>query len=244
MRTLLASVSAIAVVLWTVYAGVHGPPEPREPEISGHPAGKMTSTTTDAAEHSDLPSRTEQVQTEHEPKTSGEAKASDGAAPSASSNKAASGAPPAIKDDPQASMKAEDAAPESCMPIGITVSGKLVFPMRCQELLARNRGSGDVERSPLANSNPPALAPKEDQQAESPKSLAEGSVTQQPTEPSVSDANAKLEDRPLAGAAKSGKGRAEADVEPGRKLETRNVQKAKRDGAMFIVRTIFPRWSP
>jgi hypothetical protein len=69
-----------------------------------------------------------------------------------------------------------------------------------------------VGRSSLTNSNSPALAPNEDQKAEAPKSLAEGSVTQKPTEPSESDANAKLEDRPRAGEAKSGKGRAEADV--------------------------------
>src|SRR6266481_4129178 len=68
-----------------------------------------------------------------------------------------------------------------------------------------------VGRSSLTNSNSPALVPKEDQKAEAPKSLAEGRVIQKPTEPSESDANAKLEDRPRAGGAKSGKGRAEVD---------------------------------
>ena len=100
-----------------------------------------------------------------------------------------------------------------------------------------------VGRSSPTNSNSPALAPNKDQKAEAPKSLAEGGVTQKPTEPSESDANAKLEDRPRAGGAKSGKGRAEADVEPGRKVEKRNFQNSKRDGTMIIVRTIFPGWS-
>jgi hypothetical protein len=100
-----------------------------------------------------------------------------------------------------------------------------------------------VGRSSLTNSNSPALAPNEDQKAESPKSLAEARVTQKPTEPSEGDANAKLEDRPWASGAKSGKGRAEADVEPGRNVEKRNFQNSKRDGTMIIVRTIFPRWA-
>jgi hypothetical protein len=99
-----------------------------------------------------------------------------------------------------------------------------------------------VRRPSLANSNSPALAPNEDQKAARPQSLAEGSVTQKPTEPSESDAHAKLEDRPWAGGAKSGR-RAEADVEPGRNVEKRNFQNSKRDGTMIIVRTIFPAWS-
>ena len=84
-----------------------------------------------------------------------------------------------------------------------------------------------VGRSSLTNSNSPALAPNQDQKAETPKSLAERRVTQKPTEPSESDANAKLEDRPW----------------PGRKVEKRNFQNSKRDGTMIIVRTIFPRWA-
>jgi hypothetical protein len=241
MRTLFASLLAIAVVLWGGYAGLHWLHKPQEPAISQRPAGKSTSKTTDVAEKFDLPSRTEETQAEHGPEVKGKAEASEGLAPLVSSNKAASGAPPEIKDDPQVSIKAEDIAPGSCMPIGITVSGKVVFPMQCQELLARNRASGDLEGSSLTNSNSPA--PKEDQKAEAPKSLAEGSVTQKPTEPSESDANAKLEDRPRAGGAKSGKGRAEPDVEPGRKVEKRNFQNSKGDFTMIIVRTIFPRWS-
>jgi hypothetical protein len=98
-------------------------------------------------------------------------------------------------------------------------------------------------QSSLANSNSPALAPNEDQKAEAPKYLAEGSVAQKPAEPSESDANAKLENKPRASGAKSGKGLAEADVEPGRRAEKRNLQNPKRDGTMIIVRTIFPGWS-
>ena len=100
-----------------------------------------------------------------------------------------------------------------------------------------------VGRSSLTSSNSPDLALNEDQKAEAPKSLAEGSITRKPTEPSESDANAMLEDRPRAGGAESGKGRAESDVEPGRKVEKRNFQNSKGDFTTIIVRTIFPRWS-
>jgi hypothetical protein len=239
MRTLFASLLAIALFLWAGYAGLHWLPKPQEPAISQRAAGKSTSKTTAFPEKFDLPSRTE----EHGPEVKGKAEASEGPAPLVSSNKEASGSPPEIKDDPQVSIKAEDVAPGSCMPFGITVSGKLVFPMQCQELLVRNGASGDFEGSSLTNSNSPALAPKEDKKAEAPKSLVEGSVTRKPTEPSESDANAMLEDRPRASGAESGKGRAESDVEPGRKVEKRNFQNSKGDFTTIIVRTIFPRWS-
>jgi hypothetical protein len=231
MRTLFASLLAIAVVLWGGYVGLHWPPKSQEL------ARKSTPKTTDVAE----PSRTEETQAEHGPDVKGKAAASEGLAPLVSSNKAASGAPPE-KDNPQ---KAEGIAPGSCMPIGITVSGKVVFPMQCQELLARNGASGDLDGSSpsLTNPNSPALAPKEDQKAEAPKSLAGGSVTQKPTEHSESDAYAKLEDGPRAGAAKSGLDRAEPNVKPGRRPEKRNFQNSKGDFTMIILKTIFPRWS-
>ena len=100
-----------------------------------------------------------------------------------------------------------------------------------------------VGRSSPTDSNSPALAPNEVQKAEAPRSLAGESVSQTTTEPSEADAHAKLEDSPRAGRTKSGKGRAEVDLDPGRKAEKRNFQNPKRDGTMIIVRTIFPRWS-
>jgi hypothetical protein len=91
------------------------------------------------AEKSDLPSLTEGTQAENGPKIRGKAEPSGGPAPPASSNEATADAPPQTKEDPQAPTKrAEDVAPGGCMPFGITVQGELVFPMLCQELLARN----------------------------------------------------------------------------------------------------------
>src|SRR5260370_15893922 len=118
-----------------------------------------------------------------------------------------------MKEDPQASSKKAEGIPQGgCMPMGITGRGQLVFPMQCQELLARNRGSSDFQVSSPTNS-PPAVAPNEDQKAEAAKSEGEGSVNQKPTELAGREANAKLEDTPWASGAKpSGKGNAAADV--------------------------------
>ena len=230
MPRLFAYLLAIAVVLGGGYAGLYWLSEPQEPAISQRTVGKSTSKTTDVAEN--------------EPKVSAKTEESRGPDQLASSNKAAAQAPPEMKEDPQASTrKAEEIPQGGCMPMGITARGQLVFPMQCQELLARNRDSSDFEVSPPTNSNPPAVAPKEDQTAEAAKSEGEGSVNQKPTELAGRDANAKLEDTPWASGVKpSGKGNA-ADVKAGRKIEKRNFQNPKPVGMMDIMRTMFPRLS-
>ena len=243
MRTLLGYLFGIAVLLGGGYAGLHWLSQPQEPVVSQRPVGKPTSKTTGVAEQSDLSSVTEETQAETGPKVRDKAEASEAVAPLGSSNGAAPVAPPKIKDDPQVPIKeAEDVAPGGCMPIGITVQGELVFPMQCQELLGRNRDSGDFEDPSPTNSKPPALTPNEDQKAEALKSVGEGSGNQKPTEPPGSEANAKLEDTRWAGGAKSGKGNAEADVKTGRKVEKRNFHSSNPDGMTMIMRTIFPRW--
>src|SRR5882724_824768 len=46
------------------------------------------------------------------------------------------------------SMK-EDVPPGGCMPIGLTASGEIVFPIQCKEFIERQRGQA-VERKPAA----------------------------------------------------------------------------------------------
>jgi len=229
MPRLFAYLLAIAVVLGGGYAGLYWLSEPQEPAISQRTVGKSTSKTTDVAEN--------------EPKVSAKTEESRGPDQLASSNKAAAQAPPEMKEDPQASTKKAEEIPQGgCMPMGITARGQLVFPMQCQELLARNRGSGDFEVSPPTNSNPPAVAPKEDQTAEAAKSEGEGSVNQKPIELAGRETNAKLEDW-ASGAKSSGKGNAAADVKAGRKIAKRNFQNPKSVGMMDIMSTMFPRLS-
>src|SRR6267142_848295 len=43
----------------------------------------------------------------------------------------------------------EDVPPGGCMPIGMTTSGKIVFPIQCKEFIERHRGAA-VEQKPAA----------------------------------------------------------------------------------------------
>src|SRR6267142_3718394 len=43
----------------------------------------------------------------------------------------------------------EDVPPGGCMPIGLTVSGEIVFPIQCKEFIERQRGAA-VEQKPAA----------------------------------------------------------------------------------------------
>ena len=43
----------------------------------------------------------------------------------------------------------EDVPPGGCMPIGLTVSGEIVFPIQCKEFIERARGKA-VEQKPAA----------------------------------------------------------------------------------------------
>ena len=56
----------------------------------------------------------------------------------------------------QPSVK-EDVAPGGCMPIGLTASGEIVFPIQCKEFIERHRGSA-VEQKPAAVEEKPAAA--------------------------------------------------------------------------------------
>jgi hypothetical protein len=44
----------------------------------------------------------------------------------------------------------QDVSPGSCMPIGMTASGEMVFPMQCREIIERERGK-IVERTPSSS---------------------------------------------------------------------------------------------
>jgi BA14K-like protein. len=48
-----------------------------------------------------------------------------------------------------------DVPPGGCMPIGLTTSGEIVFPIQCKEFIELHRGK-DVEQSPAAAEQKPA----------------------------------------------------------------------------------------
>ena len=53
----------------------------------------------------------------------------------------------------------EDVPPGGCMPIGLTTSGEIVFPIQCKEFIERHRGA-DVEQKPALEQKPAAAEAK------------------------------------------------------------------------------------
>jgi BA14K-like protein len=54
----------------------------------------------------------------------------------------------------------EDVPPGGCMPIGLTASGEIVFPIQCREFIERQRGKA-VEQNPAAVEEKPAAKQSE-----------------------------------------------------------------------------------
>ena len=53
----------------------------------------------------------------------------------------------------------EDVPPGGCMPIGLTTSGEIVFPIQCKEFIERHRGAA-VEQKPALEQKPAAVEAK------------------------------------------------------------------------------------
>jgi hypothetical protein len=128
---------------------------------------------------------------------------------------------PADQDDAQ--PRAED------MPIGPTVGGELVFPLK------RHKPAGGYsETVPPTSSTSPAPTEKKDQVAEAPaRSVGEESANQTSMKPPASEANPKAENS--AHEAKSSNGKKGKPEKP-------NIRNPEPSGMMMIMRTIFPRW--
>jgi hypothetical protein len=58
---------------------------------------------------------------------------------------------------PAESSVKDDAPPGGCMPIGLTASGEIVFPIQCREFIERHRGQA-VEQKPAAVEERPAVS--------------------------------------------------------------------------------------
>jgi hypothetical protein len=116
------------------------------------------------------------------------------------------------------------------MPIGLTVGGELVFPLK------RHKPAGGCAGTvPSKSSTSPAPTEKKDQVAEAPaRSVGEETANQPSMKPPASQANPKAENS--AHEAKSSNGKKG-------KPEKRNTRNSEPSGMMMmIMRTIFPRW--
>jgi hypothetical protein len=61
---------------------------------------------------------------------------------------------------PAESSTKEDVPPGGCMPIGLTASGEIVFPIQCKGIIERERGKS-VEQNPSAVEQKPAAKQSE-----------------------------------------------------------------------------------
>jgi hypothetical protein len=71
----------------------------------------------------------------------------------------------------------EDVPPGGCMPIGLTASGEIVFPIQCKEFIERARGKTVEQRPPAAEEKsaakqPDAVGPEKGKQVDKPVETA------------------------------------------------------------------------
>ena len=151
-------------------------------------------------------------------------------APTGTSNKVA---PEASRNEPGVSevspkaptQKDNDVPGGECTPIGVTASGKLVFPMQCQAFLEPHRGPEDF-LVPLSSNPPETVAPPKERQA---------------ARSFTNEANAKVEDVSPSGETKPGRENSEPEVVKGRKVGKRNMHSSGSKPVMMILRTVeFP----
>jgi hypothetical protein len=68
----------------------------------------------------------------------------------------------------------EDVPPGGCMPIGLTASGEIVFPIQCKEIIERQRGKA-VEQKPAALEQKPAAVEEKSAAKQSEEAVPENS---------------------------------------------------------------------
>jgi len=188
---------------------------------------------------------TTMTEAESRPKDRDKTEITASTASSGTSNKVA---PEASRNEPGVSevnpkaptQKDDDVPGGGCTPIGVTASGKLVFPMQCQAFLEQHRGPEDFQV--LVSTNPPEkVAPPKERQAAEPAPSAdqitglnrEGSLT--------NEANAKVEDVSPSGETKPGRENSEPEVVKGRNVGKRNMHSSGSKPVMMILRTVeFP----
>jgi hypothetical protein len=98
----------------------------------------------------------------------------------------------------QSSVNA-DVPPGGCMPIGLTTSGEIVFPIQCKEFIEQHRGK-DVEQNPAAVEQKPAAVVEQKPAALEEKPAApeeKPAVKQSEAVAPVAPENSQPADKPL-----------------------------------------------
>jgi hypothetical protein len=109
----------------------------------------------------------------------------------------------------------EDVPPGGCMPIGLTTSGEIVFPIQCKEFIERHRGAA-VEQKPALEQKPAAVEAK-------PVAVEAKPAAVEATPAAVEQRPAAVEEKP---AAKQSESVAPEDSKPANKpVQTVPLQK-------------------
>jgi hypothetical protein len=242
MRALFAYLLALSVLLGAGYEGLRWLAQPEVAAV-GEPISASVKSSAKGAIHSETP----------EPHGLDAAVGAGEAMPGgpvthagpADEVVAASPAPPTAggpeAGDPQAQpKKTEDVTPGGCMPFGLTARGELVFPMQCQQLLAKHRGTEDDRPSFSAEAAAASIPPKGNQTAEIPKAVAADNAATRPPEaksPATPEHDANLQVRDANGAEPAREDSTADAIKP-RKPDRQSVHHAHARGVMMILRTI------
>jgi hypothetical protein len=161
---------------------------------------------------------------------------SNNVAPEASSNESG-----VTAVGPKAPTQKDDDVPGGeCTPIGVTASGKLVFPMQCQAVLERQPGPVDSQL-PVPTNPPETVASPKERQAAEPAPSADQITGLNREGSSTNEANAKVEDVSPSGKTEPSRENSEPEVVKGRKLGKRNMHSSGSKPVMMILRTVeFP----
>jgi hypothetical protein len=179
------------------------------------------------------------------PKDRDEAEVTASTASSGTSNKVA---PEASRNEPGVSevspkaptQKDDDVPGGECTPIGVTASGKLVFPMQCQAFLERHRDPEDSHVPVSTNPSESAAPPKERQAAE-PAPAADDNKGLNRGGSARTEPYAKVEDVSASDEVKAGKESPEPEGLKGKRVGKRGMPSSHSNPVMMILRTVeFP----
>ena len=93
-----------------------------------------------------------------------------------------------------------DVPPGGCMPIGLTASGEIVFPIQCKEFIDRERGKA-AEQNPPAEAGKPAMADEKPAAEQKPAVVEEKPAARQLEAVAPSSQISKPADKPVEAAA-------------------------------------------
>ncbi len=242
MPALFAYLLAITIALGGGYAGLRWLVAPDSTSQQSSASAKLPNKGKKLPEKSDS-NVTTMTEAESGPKDRDKTEITASTAPSGTSNTVA---PEASRNEPGVSevspkaptQKDDDVPGGECTPIGVTASGKLVFPMQCQAFLEPHRGPEDSQLPVPTNPPESAAPPKERQAAEQTPSADQTGLNREGS--FTNDANAKVEGVSHSGETKPGREDSEPEVVKGRKVGKRNMHSGSKPVMMILRIVEFP----